>query len=166
MKDDQTANKINQTNDSIGGKGIVTESGIKSDPPLLPTPSPIDPSARSALITAIGIILGFALTFFSTWTLKDSLLQKPAQPNLQEATQVETPRSVLGPKQIPILDGEWELEDLLALAGICAGIAFLTVSLYMSLSLNQSVGDYNKTITVLILGIAITFLSSLFAVFV
>ncbi|RJF98587.1 hypothetical protein D3871_08750 [Noviherbaspirillum saxi] len=126
----------------------------------------VDANARTALVTAIGIILGFALAFFYTWSLKDP----PANASQVQSRETNSPSSKatdLHPTKAVDPDQPWEPEDIPALIALCSGIIVLMFSLFRSLwPLVQSELYYRNTVLVFMLGIVITFGSSIYAVFV
>jgi hypothetical protein len=104
----------------------------------------VSASTRNGLITAIGIILGFTLSFFAHW----GTLGAQAGPNSPMASQ-----------------DIWKPGDIPAIVTLLGGIICLLWSLGRALQRSLSEAKYDKTVTLFITGIGIAVLGFIFAIF-
>jgi hypothetical protein len=129
----------------------------------------VSANERTALITAIGIMLGFALAFFTTWSLKETTPDIPVVLVAQDQSTAIKLKDDLAKE----LEGKgskfprWDVQDLFPLGGLFVGIIVLMVSLYRSLMPpDQTIGYYRSTIWIFMAGILVVLISSFAAVFV
>ena len=119
---------------------------------------------RTALITALGIILGFALAFFTTWSLKDTTPDIPVVLVTEEEDAALALKASLesNTSKFP----SWDTQDLFPLGGLLLGIGILMRALFRSLTPpDQEVEYYNQTIRIFMWGILVTFASATISLF-
>ncbi len=145
---------MNENHSTQAGKEVYQVQATDTSPstcsatapsPANPDEEIVDSAGKNGLVTAIGVILAFTLTFFGTWSLTED--PHPTSPTFG--------------------DSGWEYKDLPTVILLGIGIVLLIVTLYHALiPYRYNAKHFRQTVWLFTFSIGVVLVGFLTAVFI